>query len=189
MDVIPCRIVGVRCLRPRVFGDARGFYVDTLQADALRAAGAPLSFVQESQSRSEVGVLRGLHYQAPPWGQGKLVRVSRGRIWDVMVDLRPASPTFGQWEGRWLDDVSHDQLWIPAGIAHGFRVAEGPADVHYRFDAPWHPAASRTLRWDDATVQVDWQLDGVGLPVLSARDLAGVDFATAAGEHAGGGAS
>ena len=150
---------GVALVTPDVHGDARGFFLERWKASAYLAYGIG-PFVQHNHSRSQRGVLRGLHWQVPPHAQGKLVSVPRGRIFDVAVDLRWGSPTFGRWVGAVLDDVDHRQLWIPAGFAHGFMVRSEVADVAYASTAEYAPEAERGLAWDDPEVGVDWASEG-----------------------------
>ncbi len=137
--MLETKLDGVVLLEPVVHGDERGFLVETFSAGAWREAGVDCEFVQDNHSRSSEGILRGLHFQRSP-GQAKLVRCMRGRIWDVAVDLRRDSPTFGQWEGHELDDEHHHQLFVPKGFAHGFCVLSEIADVHYKLSAPYDPA-------------------------------------------------
>jgi dTDP-4-dehydrorhamnose 3,5-epimerase len=160
------RLDGLVLLEPAVHGDDRGFLVETFSEQAWREAGVDVEFVQDNHSRSSGGILRGLHFQASP-GQAKLVRCLRGRIWDVAVDLRRDSPTFGRWEGFELDDVSHRQLFIPKGFAHGFCVLGDIADVHYKLSTYYDPATESGFRWDDPDVGVEWPIDD---PQVSERD-------------------
>jgi dTDP-4-dehydrorhamnose 3,5-epimerase len=149
--------------------DARGFFAETFRASAFEAAGIRGPFVQDNLARSGRGVLRGLHYQVPPRAQGKLVRVVRGEVWDVAVDLRRGSPTFGRWSGHVLSEGSGEMLWIPAGFAHGYVVLSDGADVAYKVTAEYDPALDRGIRWDDPRVGIEWPVDG---PILSAKDRA-----------------
>jgi len=160
------RLDGVTLLEPEVHGDERGFLVETFRADAWRDAGVDVEFVQDNHSRSRGGILRGLHFQTEP-GQAKLVRAARGRIWDVAVDLRRDSSTYGQWEGHELDDERHRQLFVPAGFAHGFCVLSDEADVHYRLSSPYDPATEKGIAWDDPEVAVGWPITD---PQISERD-------------------
>jgi len=169
----------VLILEPRVFGDARGFFLESFNAqDFAAATGIEASFVQDNHSRSSTGVLRGLHYQIRQ-PQGKLVRVVRGRVFDVAVDLRRSSPRFGQWAGVELSEDSHRQLWIPPGFAHGFLVLSETADFLYKTTDYYAPQHERSVLWNDPAIGIDWPLDGRE-PVLSAKDreaprLAGVE--------------
>ena len=162
----PARLAGLVLLVPAVHADDRGFFVETYGRDTYRAAGVDADFVQDNHSRSGRGTLRGLHYQRRP-GQAKLVRAARGRIWDVAVDIRPDSPTFGEWEAFELDDEAHHQLFVPIGFAHGFCVLSDVADVTYKVTAPYDAGEERGIAWDDPDIGVRWP---VAEPVLSARD-------------------
>jgi dTDP-4-dehydrorhamnose 3,5-epimerase len=159
---------GLVLLEPAVHGDERGFLVETFSAPAWRELGVEAEFVQDNHSRSHAGILRGLHFQSRP-GQAKLVRCSRGRIWDVAVDLRRDSPTYRRWEGHELDDELHRQLFVPTGFAHGFCVLSEIADVHYKLSSLYDPATEAGIAWDDPEVAVRWPIDD---PEVSARDRA-----------------
>ena len=162
-------IPGVLILEPRVFGDARGFFFESFNQRAFNeATGLDVQFVQDNHSRSARGVLRGLHYQVAPHAQGKLVRVVRGSVFDVAVDIRRDSPTFGRWIGLELSEDNHRQLWIPPGLAHGFLVTSDSADFLYKTSDFHQPTAERSIRWDDASLGIEWPLSGP--PVLSAKD-------------------
>ena len=171
MQVIPTTIADVLILEPRLFGDARGFFMESFNQQAFDAAvGHEVRFVQDNHSRSTRGVLRGLHYQLPPHAQGKLVRVAQGCVFDVAVDIRPDSPTFGQWVGAELSESNHRQMWIPPGLAHGFLVLSASADFLYKTTDYYAPEAERALRWDDERVAIAWP--DIGVPVLlSAKDV------------------
>jgi dTDP-4-dehydrorhamnose 3,5-epimerase len=160
------KLEGVVLLEPEVHGDARGFMVETYRADTWAELGIGVEFVQHNHSRSSRGTLRGLHFQTEP-GQAKLVRCPRGRIFDVAVDLRRDSPTYGQWEGHELDDERHRQLFVPAGFGHGFAVLSDEADVSYLLSSAYDPATEAGIAWDDPDVGVEWPLDE---PLLSERD-------------------
>ena len=160
------RLDGLVLLEPEVHGDERGFLVETFSADAWAELGVDVEFVQDNHSRSGAGILRGLHFQTAP-GQAKLVRCVRGRIWDVAVDLRRDSPTYGQWEGYELDDERHRQLFVPVGFAHGFCVLSDVADVHYKLSSYYDPATEAGIAWDDPEVGVEWPLAD---PQVSERD-------------------
>lgn len=160
------KLDGVVLLEPQVFGDERGFFVETFSKDAWAELGVEPEFVQHNHSRSGKGILRGLHFQTEP-GQAKLLRCARGAIFDVAVDLRRDSPTYGQWEGHVLDDERHRQLFVPIGFAHGFVVLSDVADVAYLVSSVYDPATEAGIAWDDPDVGVDW---GVEDPVLSERD-------------------
>jgi dTDP-4-dehydrorhamnose 3,5-epimerase len=172
------RLDGLVLLEPEVHGDERGFLVETFRAGSWRALGVDAEFVQDNHSRSGAGILRGLHFQTEP-GQAKLVRCLRGRIWDVAVDLRRDSPTYGQWEGHELDDQLHRQLYVPVGFAHGFCVLSDAADVHYRLSSTYDPATEAGIAWDDPDVGVEWPLAD---PQVSSRDAGAPRLAEIAGE-------
>ena len=177
MKVIPTALEGVLVLEPRVFGDARGFFSESYNHRAFaQATGLDVNFVQDNHSRSRKGVLRGLHYQIRQ-PQGKLVRVVRGAVFDVAVDMRQDSPTFGQWAAEILSAENGRQLWLPEGFAHGFYVLDGPATLLYRCTDYYNPSAEQTLRWDDPHVGITWPLQGV--PLLSPKDAQGKDWTQA----------
>ncbi|MCO5314727.1 MAG: dTDP-4-dehydrorhamnose 3,5-epimerase [Solirubrobacterales bacterium] len=157
---------GLTLIEPRVHGDERGFFLETYSEPLWRELGVDGPFVQHNHSRSVRGTLRGLHFQTAP-GQAKLIRCARGEIFDVAVDLRRGSPTFGQWRGYRLDDIDHRQLFVPIGFAHGFCVLSEVADVAYLVSSPYDPATEAGIRWDDPEVAVEWPLED---PLLSARD-------------------
>jgi dTDP-4-dehydrorhamnose 3,5-epimerase len=163
---IETELDGLVLVEPEVHGDERGFLVETFRAEAWRELGVEAEFVQDNQSRSGRGTLRGLHFQTSP-GQAKLVRCMRGRIFDAVVDVRRGSPTFGRWEGHELDDEAHRQLYIPVGFAHGFCVLSEIADVAYRLSNYYDPATEAGIAWDDPEVGVEWPLEE---PILSERD-------------------
>jgi dTDP-4-dehydrorhamnose 3,5-epimerase len=163
----------VYLIKPRVFGDPRGFFLESWNAETFRAAGLDLSFVQDNHSRSARGILRGLHYQTEH-AQGKLVRVTAGEVFDVVVDLRRSSATFGQWFGAYLSADNHDMLWIPPGFAHGFYVTSEFADFQYKCTDIYHPASEVCLAWDDPTLAIDWPLPEGGPPLLSGKDAQGL---------------
>jgi dTDP-4-dehydrorhamnose 3,5-epimerase len=155
MRRIPTRLDGPVLLAPAIHGDERGFFLETWRAEAWAAHGVPTEFVQDNHSRSRRGTLRGIHFQTSP-GQGKLVRVARGRVLDVVVDLRRGSPTFGQWEGVELDDEGALQLWIPVGFGHGFCVLSHTADFVYKCTSYYDPATESGFRFDDPDVGIEW---------------------------------
>jgi dTDP-4-dehydrorhamnose 3,5-epimerase len=171
-------IPDVLVIEPKVFGDARGFFFESFNQKAFDAAvGRRVEFVQDNHSRSSRGVLRGLHYQIQQ-PQGKLVRVARGSVYDVAVDLRRSAPTFGRWVGVELSESNHKQLWIPPGFAHGFLVLSDVAEFLYKTTDYYAPAHERCIAWDDETLAIDWP--GAGLPpVLSAKDALGQRLASA----------
>jgi dTDP-4-dehydrorhamnose 3,5-epimerase len=158
MRRIETRLDGLVLLEPAVHGDERGFFVETFRADVAEAHGIPVVFVQDNHSRSRRGTLRGIHFQTHP-GQGKLVRCARGTVWDVVVDLRRESPTFGQWEGVTLDDASGRMLWIPVGFGHGFLVLSEVADFVYKCTNYYDPATEAGIRFDDPSVGIEWPGD------------------------------
>lgn len=179
MNVIPTALPGVLILEPRVFGDARGFFLESHNQQAFDAAvGHEVRFVQDNHSRSARGVLRGLHYQLPPHAQGKLVRVTQGAVFDVAVDLRRGSASFGRWVGVELSGDNHRQLWLPPGLAHGFVVTSDSADFLYKTTAYYAPEAERCVRWDDPAIAIDWPLQGQA-PRLSTKDAAAPPLAEA----------
>jgi dTDP-4-dehydrorhamnose 3,5-epimerase len=162
---------GIKLIEPRVFGDARGFFFESFNArDFAEQVEPGVEFVQDNHSRSGKGVLRGLHYQIQR-AQGKLVRVVEGVVFDVAVDLRRSSPTFGKWDGIVLSSENHRQLWIPPGFAHGFVVLSEAAQFLYKTTDYWYPEFERCLRWDDPQVAIEWPIDFE--PVLAAKDAAG----------------
>jgi dTDP-4-dehydrorhamnose 3,5-epimerase len=178
VNLIETAIPGLLIIEPKVFGDARGFFMETWNADAFAEAGLNLVFVQDNHSRSQKGVLRGLHFQNPG-PQGKLVRVTRGAVFDVAVDLRASSPAFGQWIGVELSAANHRLLWVPEGFAHGFLTLEDDTDFLYKCTAPYAPQSEHTLAWDDPAVGIDWPLDGLN-PIISDKDARGVALADVA---------
>ena len=180
MKVTPTRIAGVLLLEPKVFGDERGFFFESFNQQVFeQATGVKTSFVQDNHSKSGKGVLRGLHYQVEN-AQGKLVRVTQGEVFDVAVDIRPESPTFGQWAGEVLSAENKRQLWIPAGLAHGFLVLSDTAEFLYKTTEYYAPAHERCLAWNDATLAIEWPLDGVP-PKLSVKDQSGAAFTSLLG--------
>lgn len=184
-NVTPTELEGVLILDPQVFGDARGYFFESFNArDFEQCTGVTLPFVQDNHSRSARGVLRGLHYQVEH-EQGKLVRVTQGEVFDVAVDIRRGSPTFGRWAGVRLSGENKRQLWIPPGLAHGFLVLSESAEFLYKTTDYWYPAYERSLRWDDPHLAIDWPLAETGLtaPLLAAKDTAaaGWDAYRAAG--------
>lgn len=171
MRIIPTALPDVMLIEPTVHGDERGFFLETWRADAFERAGLPTRFVQDNHSRSRGRTLRGLHYQLVQ-PQGKLVRVVLGEVFDVAVDVRRSSPTFGRWVGEIISAENKRQLWVPPGFAHGFFVLSESADFVYKCTDYYHPASERALLWNDAEVGIDWPLRGLE-PLLSAKDLAG----------------
>lgn len=171
MKVTPTSLPEVMLLEPRLFGDLRGFFFESWNEREFERLGIRAHFVQDNHSRSAKGVLRGLHYQIRQ-PQGKLVRAISGEIFDVVVDIRKRSPTFGRWEGVYLDAVSHQMLWIPIGFAHGFCVLSEFAEVQYKATDFYAPEHDRCILWNDPELRIDWPL--ISAPALSAKDAAGV---------------
>lgn len=160
---------GTRVFEPELIEDERGWFYEAFnEKDFASSVGGSVRFVQDNQSRSRRGVLRGLHYQIDPMAQGKLIRVVQGAIFDVAVDLRRSSPRFGTWVATELSETNHKQMWIPPGFAHGFLALTDNADVVYKVTEYHSPALERSLRWDDSEIGIEWPLDGA--PILSTRD-------------------
>jgi dTDP-4-dehydrorhamnose 3,5-epimerase len=178
MEVRPTAIPDVLVIEPKVFGDERGFFFESFNRRKLEAAvGHTLDFVQDNHSLSARNVLRGLHYQLPR-PQGKLVRVVRGEVFDVAVDLRRSSPTFGRWVAETLSAENKRQLWIPEGFAHGFMVLSDRAEFLYKTTDYWHPEHERCIRWDDPGLAIPWPIEGAA-PVVSPKDAKGLSLAEA----------
>ncbi|WML91193.1 dTDP-4-dehydrorhamnose 3,5-epimerase [Thiothrix lacustris] len=175
MKIIPTHIPDVLILEPQVFGDARGFFMETWNAKTFADAGLDLNFVQDNHSRSRQGILRGMHYQIKH-PQGKLVRVTSGKVFDVAVDLRQSSPTFGQWAGAELSDENHRMLWVPPGFAHGFYVMSESADFLYKCTDLYAPEYDRSLHWNDPSIGIEWPLVNGAAPTISAKDEAGKNW-------------
>ena len=173
MQVIDLPLPGLKLLKPNVIRDRRGFFIETYHQPRYREAGIECTFVQDNHSRSTRGTLRGLHYQASP-GQAKLIRVASGTIFDVAVDIRPDSPTFGKWHGLYVDAEEHAQFFVPIGFAHGFCVVSDVADVVYKVSHVYEPATECAVRWNDPEIGIEWPLAD---PVLSPRDEAAESFA------------
>jgi dTDP-4-dehydrorhamnose 3,5-epimerase len=169
MKVIQQVIPDVLVIEPQVFGDARGFFIESFKESWYHDLGLPHRFIQDNHSRSRQWTLRGMHYQLAHT-QGKLVRCSLGRVFDVVVDLRRSSPTFGAWSGVELDDTHHRMLWVPPGLAHGFLVLSELADLQYKVTDRYDPASERTIAWNDATIEIDWPLPPGVTPTLSEKD-------------------
>ena len=167
MEVVKTPIEGVLLIKPQVFGDERGYFVETWQKERYEAAGINLPFVQDNHSKSTKGILRGLHFQKQH-PQGKLVMVSLGEVFDVAVDIRKGSPTFGKWFGAILNQENQNQLWIPPGMAHGFVVLSDVAHFHYKCTDFYHPGDVGSIRWNDPTIGIVWPFKEE--PVLSAKD-------------------
>lgn len=170
MKVIDTQVAGVKLIEPKVFGDRRGFFMETFQKSRYQELlGTDAEFVQDNHSRSARGVLRGLHFQTVR-PQGKLVRVVRGEVYDVVVDIRPHSPTFKKWVGVSLSEENHNQLWVPPGLAHGFVVLSDIADFEYKCTEYYHPIHEGCLLWNDPEVGIEWPIDN---PILSDKDKLG----------------
>jgi dTDP-4-dehydrorhamnose 3,5-epimerase len=177
MNVIPTAIPDVLIIEPKVFGDDRGFFFESFNQKVWEEkTGVKVSFVQDNHSRSAKNVLRGIHYQTRQ-AQGKLVRVTQGEVFDVAVDIRKNSPTFGKWTGVHLSAENKRQLWVPAGLAHGFLVLSEVAEFLYKTTDYYAPEFERCIRWDDPTLAIEWPL--TESPALSTKDAAGLDFQTA----------
>lgn len=177
MKATPLRIPDVLLLEPRVFEDERGFFYESYNQQAFdEAVGHPVTFVQDNHSRSVKGTLRGLHYQIRQ-PQGKLVRVTRGAVFDVAVDLRTNSPTFGQWVGEYLSEENNRMLWVPPGFAHGFLVTSGTADFQYKCTDFYAPEYERCIRWDDGQLSIEWPT--ASQPITSEKDNQGLGFSEA----------
>ncbi|MGH9436643.1 MAG: dTDP-4-dehydrorhamnose 3,5-epimerase [Terriglobia bacterium] len=173
MRFVPLAIPEVIRIEPELFGDARGFFMETWHKRKFAEAGIQADFVQDNHSRSAAGILRGLHYQLGR-PQGKLVRVTAGEVFDVAVDLRRRSPGFGRWVGERLSAENGRMLWVPPGFAHGFYVTEGPAEFFYKCTDFYVPECERTIRWDDPELAIRWPIPVAVTPVLSPKDAAGV---------------
>ncbi len=173
MEIINLRLKGLKLVRPRIFRDERGFFKESFHQLRCQEKGLSSCFVQDNHSFSKKHVIRGMHFQSS-LGQEKLIWVSQGKIFDVAVDIRPDSPTFGSWEGGYLDGESQEQLLIPIGFAHGFCVvSEEGAHVHYKVSTPYNEAIEKTFRYDDPSVQIEWPIK---TPILSPRDLQAPSF-------------
>jgi dTDP-4-dehydrorhamnose 3,5-epimerase len=177
MNIIETAIEGVLIVEPKVFGDERGLFMESWNARTFSDAGLDIDFVQDNHSRSSRGVLRGLHYQSPN-PQGKLVRVTAGAVFDVAVDMRRSSPSFGKWVGVELSAANKRMLWVPEGMAHGFLCLEDGTDFLYKCRGFYEPANEHSLLWNDPAIAIDWPLDGIE-PQLNAKDLAGKPLAQA----------
>jgi dTDP-4-dehydrorhamnose 3,5-epimerase len=178
MRLIETPLQDALIVEPKVFGDTRGFFMESWNRRVFEQLGLDLDFVQDNHSRSARGVLRGLHYQLRQ-PQGKLVRVVAGTVFDVAVDLRRGSPTFGQWTGVELSAENRRMFWVPPGFAHGFLVLSESADFLYKATDYYAPEHERAILWNDPDLAIDWPLEGIGAPTLAAKDAAGVRFADA----------
>lgn len=177
MQKISTKIHDAFLLKPKVFGDARGFFLESWNKTAFRDLVGDFDFVQDNHSRSSKHVLRGLHYQVGDAAQGKLVWVTSGTVFDVIVDLRKSSPTFGVWDGYNLTADDHERLWVPPGCAHGFLVLSDLADFHYKVTTPYAPAAERALQWNDLSLGINWLIETGISPIVSPKDAIAVSFA------------
>jgi dTDP-4-dehydrorhamnose 3,5-epimerase len=174
---IPTKIHGSFLLKPKVFGDARGFFLESWNKATFHDLVGDFDFVQDNRSRSSKDVLRGLHYQVGDAAQGKLVWVTSGKVFDLIVDLRKSSPTYGAWDGYYLTADAHERLWVPPGCAHGFLVLSDTADFHYKVTSPYSPSTERALRWDDPELGIIWPVE-IGIqPIVSPKDAEAASFA------------
>jgi len=178
MQVFPTKIQGAFRLQPKVFGDERGFFLEAWNRMTFDQLGIHEEFVQDNHSRSQRNVLRGLHYQIEN-PQGKLVWVTQGSVFDVVVDLRRESPSFGMWDGYILSEENKERMWVPPGLAHGFLVMSQVADFQYKCTEYYTPSKERTLLWNDPQIGVDWPVPIAEQPILSAKDLVGKPFCEA----------
>lgn len=178
MQVTDTTIPDVKIIEPKVFGDERGFFMETFRDDWFKQNIADVEFVQDNHSKSKHGILRGLHYQLQHT-QGKLVRVTSGEVFDVVVDMRQSSATFGQWLGLLLSAENKKQLWVPAGFAHGFYVTSDYAEFCYRCTDYYHPESEVSICYDDADLGINWPITNPELPLLSAKDQNGLGFSQA----------
>ena len=179
MRVTETKIHSLLIIEPRVFGDERGFFFESYNEKVFNeATGVSPRFVQDNHSKSVKDILRGLHYQLPPRAQGKLVRVVQGEVFDVAVDIRKGSPTYGQWVGEVLSAENKKQLWIPPGFAHGFLTLSDTEEFLYKTTDYWSPEHERAIIWNDATLKIEWPLNGLE-PMLAAKDAAAVAFSAA----------
>lgn len=170
MRVLDTKIHDVKIIEPNIYTDDRGFFYESFNLATFKEIlGLSVDFVQDNHSRSTKGVLRGMHYQLSPHQQGKLVRCTRGEVYDVAVDIRPSSPTYKQWVGVTLSEHNKMQLWIPPGLAHGFLVLSDVADFLYKTTDYWHPKLERSLRWDDPDLNIEWPK--IGQVIISDKDL------------------
>jgi dTDP-4-dehydrorhamnose 3,5-epimerase len=163
----PLRLVDIILVKPDCFQDDRGFFLEAFKSSLFAAHGIPNAFVQDNHSCSAKHTLRGLHYQLPPFGQGKLVRVVKGSVFDVAVDIREGSPTYGQWAGEVLSECNHHQLWVPPGFAHGFVALEDDTHLVYKVTEEYSASHDRNIRWDDPGIAINWPVD---MPYLSDKD-------------------
>ena len=181
MKITETKIPAVKLIEPKVFGDERGFFMETWNEKAFREGGINATSVQDNHSRSVKNTLRGLHYQIKQ-PQGKLVRVTRGEVFDVAVDLRPESPTFGHWVGEYLSEENNRMLWVPPRFAHGFLVVSDTADFQYKCTDFYAPEYERSLHWRDPDIGVEWRVCDAGNLRLSEKDINGINFEEASEE-------
>lgn len=184
MKIVDTEISGVKIIEPQVFGDERGFFMETWQRHAMADAGIDVDFVQDNHSRSAQGILRGLHVQKVQ-PQGKLVRVVRGEVFDVAVDLRLDSETYGKWVGVWLSEENKRMFWVPEGFAHGFYVTSTDAEFLYKCTDYYAPEHELSIAWDDPSIGVEWPLVDGKSPILSGKDAKGLPFSTVGGFNGG----
>lgn len=175
MNIIETSLKDAVILEPTVFGDERGFFMETWNKDSFSGLGLDLTFVQDNHSRSRQGILRGMHYQTQHT-QGKLVRVTQGCVFDAAVDLRQSSPTFGQWTGVILSEENHRLFWVPEGFAHGFYVMSDSADFQYKCTNKYAPEYEVSIAWNDPDLAIEWPLVDSQLPILSGKDNKGISF-------------
>jgi len=175
MQIIETPLAGLLLIEPRVFGDSRGYFFESYNREVFAAQGITGEFVQDNESLSNRGVVRGLHFQAPPKAQGKLVRVQRGKVWDVAVDIRKGSPTYGEHYGVELSGENKRMLWIPPGFAHGFATLENCTVFLYKCTDTYSPEHEGSVLWNDDSLSIDWKIDA---PILSAKDQVGKAFTT-----------
>lgn len=173
MEIIKTEIPGLLIIKPQVFEDDRGYFFESYNREKFVRAGIPQSFVQDNESKSQKGVLRGLHFQNPPYAQGKLVRVMKGRVLDVAVDIRKGSPTYGKWASIQLSDSNKFMYWVPAGMAHGFVTLEDETVFFYKCTNLYNKTSEESIRWDDPDLNIDW---GIENPVLSEKDKQAPSF-------------
>jgi dTDP-4-dehydrorhamnose 3,5-epimerase len=173
MEIIQTPLEGLLIIKPDVFEDERGYFFESFNADKFRAAGLDLTFLQDNESKSKKGVLRGLHFQAPPFAQGKLVRVMRGSVLDVAVDIRKNSPTYGQWASIVLSGQNKWMYWVPAGFAHGFATLEDDTTFFYKCTNVYNKASEGSILWNDPDLGIDW---GITEPVISDKDKISPSF-------------
>ena len=178
MEIVQTKIPDVLLVKPRVFGDDRGHFFECYHQKVFEDAGIDLSFVQDNQSVSQKGTLRGLHFQRAPHAQGKLVRVTSGVVFDVAVDIRPDSDTYGQWVGQALSDDNHYMLYVPPGFAHGFYVMSDMATLHYKCTDFYAPSDEGSIVWSDPDIGIDWPMPIGTSPILSEKDKAAPSFAS-----------